>query len=120
MELKLPMVVVHKSQRLVEAWLPHWPHVRGSGPSLSALRDDLALRVMEQFEQKEVPALGASQLPPIVGIQLIRGAPVAGDRKKGLSTPLVGRIGVLVEKWPHDAFWTPPPTRLSNARFACR
>ena len=118
MELKLPMVVVQRSARLVEAWLPGCPGIRGSGTSLSALRDDLALAVMLRFEQEPVAALGAYQLPPHLSLRHVKIATTAQDRDANRKYRLEGRIGVLVEKWPHDDFHVVTPTRLPEARFA--
>ena len=118
MDLKLPMVVVQRSARLVEAWLPGCPGIRGSGTSLAALRDDLALAVMLRFEQEPVAALGAYQLPPHLSLRHVKIATTAQDRDANRKFRLEGRIGVLVEKWPHDDFHVVTPTRLPEARFA--
>ena len=58
MDLKLPMVISRHGGRLMRCWLPHWPMVTGEGVSLSELKDDLALMVMEKFEANGGPCRG--------------------------------------------------------------
>jgi ATP-dependent Clp protease ATP-binding subunit ClpC len=118
MELKLPMVVVHRARRLVEAWVPGIPAAYKIGPSLAEIRDDLALAVMERFEAGPAEQLGQFQLPPHVSLKMVSVETVAHDRARNRRLPLKARIGVLVEKWPDDDFHVVTPTRLPQARFA--
>jgi ATP-dependent Clp protease ATP-binding subunit ClpC len=120
MDVKLPLVVVHPARRLVEAWVPGLPGVHKIGPSLSEIRDDLALAVMALFEQSPVSSLGAYQLPPHVFLRMIDVEAVVQDKATRKRWTLEGRLGVLVEKWPGDEFYVVTPTRLPKARFALR
>ncbi len=118
MELKLPMVVVHRGRRLVEAWVPGIPTAHRIGPSLAEIRDDLALAVMERFEAGPADTLGQFQLPPHVSLKMVAVDTVAHDKARHRRLVLAGRVGVLVEKWPDDDFHIITPTRLPGARFA--
>jgi ATP-dependent Clp protease ATP-binding subunit ClpC len=119
MELKLPIVVAPLGGRLVEAWVPaFWPGLHRVGPSMSALRDELALAVMERFEKEPVPNVVAYQLPPHVALRHVAVDTDVRDHEKGRRVVLKGRMAVLLEKWPRDDFWVVTPTRLPQARFA--
>ncbi|MFO0606130.1 MAG: AAA family ATPase [Polyangiales bacterium] len=120
MDVKLPLVVTHPGRRLVEAWVPGLDGVHGVGPSLSELRDDLALKVMERFEAGPATRLGAFQLPPHVFLRMLDVETVAYDKPARKRWTLEGRMGVLVEKWPGETYWVVTPTRLASARFALR
>ncbi|HZI10731.1 MAG TPA: AAA family ATPase [Myxococcus sp.] len=121
MELKLPLVVTPLGGRLVEAWIPaFWPSLRRTGPSLSALRDELALAVMERFEHADASEAAAYQLPPHLSLKHVKVDTEAKDREKGRRVVLKGRMAVLLEKWPRDDFWVVTPTKLPTARFALR
>jgi ATP-dependent Clp protease ATP-binding subunit ClpC len=120
MDIKLPLVVVHRGRRLIEAWVPGLDPVRAVGPSLSEMRDDLALKVMELFEFATPARFGAYQLPPHVSLRMVDIDVVAQDRAKKKRVPLEGRLGVLLEKWPDDTFYVVTPTRIPSARFALR
>ncbi|NTX41426.1 ATP-dependent Clp protease ATP-binding subunit [Myxococcus sp. CA033] len=119
MELKLPLVVAPLGGRLVEAWVPaFWPRIHRVGPSLSSLKDDLALAVMERFEKDHPSRVASYQLPPHLSLKHVKVDTEARDREKGLRVVLKGRMAVLLEKWPRDDFWVVTPTRLAEARFA--
>lgn len=118
MEVRLPMVVCHRGRRSVEAWIPGIPSAYKLGPSLAEIRDDLALAVMERFEQGPADMLGQFQLPPHVRLELVEVEAVALDKKRNRRIPLKARIGVLLEKWPDDDFYVATPTRIPAARFA--
>src|SRR5262249_51382042 len=45
---------------------------------------------------------------------------VARDREDGRAYHLKGRLAVLLEKWPADAFWVATPTRMPELRFAVK
>jgi ATP-dependent Clp protease ATP-binding subunit ClpC len=121
MDLKLPIVVSPLGGRLMEAWVPaFWPLLHKVGPSLSALRDELALAVMERFEREPVSHAAAYQLPPHLALRHVKVSTEARDREKGRRVVLEGRMAVLLEKWPRDDFWVVTPTRLPEARFALR
>ena len=120
MDIKLPLVVVHRGRRLIEAWVPGLDAVHAVGPSLSEMRDDLALKVMELFEFATPARFGAYQLPPHVSLRMVDVDVVAQDRVKKKRVPLEGRLGVLLEKWPDDTFYVVTPTRIPSARFALR
>jgi ATP-dependent Clp protease ATP-binding subunit ClpC len=116
MRIELPLLVARRGPRLWEAWVPQLPG-REQGPSLAALRDDLALAVMERFADEPVAALGAYQRAPHQRLVHLEIDSVARDQKRGIKRPLVGRIGVLLEKWPGDDFWVATPTRLPGAQL---
>ncbi|MFP2933985.1 ATP-dependent Clp protease ATP-binding subunit, partial [Pyxidicoccus sp. 3LG] len=119
MDLKLPMVVSPLGGRLVEAWVPaFWPALHKVGPSVSALRDELALAVMERFEKEHASDLTEYQLPPHVALRHVKVDADVKDREKGKRVVLQGRMAVLVEKWPRDDFWVVTPARMPEARFA--
>ncbi|RKH18259.1 ATP-dependent Clp protease ATP-binding subunit [Corallococcus sp. CA047B] len=119
MDLKLPLVVCPLGGRLVQAWVPaFWPRLSGVGPSLSTLRDELALAVMERFEKEPVANVAAYQLPPHLALRHVNVDTEARDREKNKRVVLQGRMAVLLEKWPRDEFWVVTPTRLPAARFA--
>jgi ATP-dependent Clp protease ATP-binding subunit ClpC len=120
MDIKLPLVVVHRGRRLIEAWVPGLDAVHAVGPSLSEMRDDLAHKVMELFEFATPARFGAYQLPPHVSLRMVDVDVVAQDRVKKKRVPLEGRLGVLLEKWPDDTFYVVTPTRIPSARFALR
>ncbi len=120
MDVKLPLVVVHPARRLVEAWVPGLPGVHKIGPSLSEIRDDLCLAVMELFEKGPVSTLGAYQLPPHVYLKMVDVEVVAQDKVTRKRWTLEGRVGVLIEKWPGEDFYVVTPTRAPSARFAMR
>ncbi len=118
MDLKLPLILAREGGRLVKAWLPHWPDVSGSGTSLSELRDDLALKVMERFEKEPPAQAHRYQHAPHLLLRHVKLQTEARDRELGLKYALEGRMAVLLEKWPREAFWVATPTRLPQARFA--
>ncbi|WP_342374802.1 AAA family ATPase [Myxococcus stipitatus] len=119
MELKLPLVVASMGGRLVEAWVPTLsPRIHFVGPSLSSLRDDLALAVMERFEKESPSSVAGYQLPPHLSLRHVEVEAETRDPEKNLHVVLKGRMGVLLEKWPRDEFWVVTPTRLPEARFA--
>ncbi|MFP2956950.1 AAA family ATPase [Myxococcus sp. 1LA] len=119
MDLKLPFVVAPLGGRLVEAWVPaFFPALHKVGPSLSTLRDELALSVMERFEHEPASRLAQYQLPPHFSLKQVTVETEARDRDKGRHIFLEGKMTVLLEKWPRDAFWVVTPTRLPGARFA--
>ncbi|MBE4752858.1 ATP-dependent Clp protease ATP-binding subunit [Corallococcus sp. ZKHCc1 1396] len=119
MDLKLPLVVSPLGGRLVQAWVPaFWPRLSGVGPSLSTLRDELALAVMERFEKEHVAHVASYQLPPHLALRHVKVDTEARDREKNKRVVLQGRMAVLLEKWPRDDFWVVTPTRLPEARFA--
>ncbi|AKF82595.1 citrate:sodium symporter [Myxococcus fulvus 124B02] len=119
MDLKLPLVYAPMGGRLVEAWVPaFWPALHRVGPSLSALRDDLALAIMERFEKEHPSRVASYQLPPHLSLKHVKVDTEARDREKGLRIALEGRMAVLLEKWPRDDFWVVTPTRMPEARFA--
>jgi ATP-dependent Clp protease ATP-binding subunit ClpC len=119
MDLKLPLVVVPLGGRLVQAWVPaFWPRLSGVGPSLSTLRDELALAVMERFEREPAANVAAYQFPPHLALRHVTVDTEARDREKNTRVVLKGRMAVLLEKWPRDDFWVVTPTRLPEARFA--
>ncbi|NMO16577.1 ATP-dependent Clp protease ATP-binding subunit [Pyxidicoccus fallax] len=119
MDLKLPIVISPLGGRLVEAWVPaFWPALHKVGPSFSALRDELALAVMERFEKEAASAVAAYQLPPHMALRHVKVNIEERDREKNRRVVLEGRMAVLLEKWPRDDFWVVTPTRLPEARFA--
>ncbi|WP_338865213.1 AAA family ATPase [Myxococcus stipitatus] len=119
MELKLPLVVASMGGRLVEAWVPTLtPRIHFVGTSLSSLRDDLALAVMERFEKEPPSSVSGYQLPPHLSLRHVEVDTETRDAEKNLHVVLKGRMGVLLEKWPRDEFWVVTPTRLPEARFA--
>jgi ATP-dependent Clp protease ATP-binding subunit ClpC len=118
MKIELGVVVARKPGRLFEVWLPGLD-IAETGTSMAALRDELALQVMQQFERGPAAELGKYQRAPHQRLRhvdvdtFVRG-------KDGRKRELKGRIGVLLEKWPGDDFWVAIPTRLHAARFAVR
>jgi ATP-dependent Clp protease ATP-binding subunit ClpC len=114
--IELPLLVARRGPRLWEAWVAMLPF-RESGPSLAALRDDLALAVMERFERTPVDELGAYQRAPHQRLVHVQIDTIARDQRRGIKRPLAGRMGVLLEKFPCDDFWIATPTRLPEARF---
>ena len=119
MDLKLPLVVAPLGGRLVQAWVPaFWPQLSGVGPSLSMLRDELALAVMERFEKESPANVSTYQLPPHLALRHVKVDTEARDREKGTRVVLQGTMAVLLEKWPRDDFWVVTPTRMPEARFA--
>ncbi|MCP3101505.1 AAA family ATPase [Myxococcus sp. K15C18031901] len=119
MELKLPLIVAPLGGRLLEAWIPSfWPQLRMVGSSMSAMRDDLALAVMERFEREHPSRVATYQMPPHLTLRHVKVATEARDLKKGLRIVLEGTMTVMLEKWPRDDFWVVTPTRLPEARFA--
>ncbi len=118
MDLRLPMVIAREGGRRVRAWLPHWPELSVSGTSLSELRDDLALLVMERLEKTRPAQAFRYQHAPHLALRHVKVDRVAFDRDLGLRYTLKGRVAVLVEKWPGEPFWIATPTRLPQAQFA--
>ncbi|QDE91579.1 citrate:sodium symporter [Myxococcus xanthus] len=119
MDLKLPLVVAPLSGRLVEAWVPaFFPALHKAGPSLSMLRDELALAVMERFERESPSQVAQYQLPPHFALKHVTVDAEGRDREKNRRVVLQGTMSVLLEKWPRDTFWVVTPTRLPAARFA--
>jgi ATP-dependent Clp protease ATP-binding subunit ClpC len=114
---ELPMIVAQPGPRAVEAWLPRL-QLAATGPSLAELRDDLALEVMMRLERERPDAMRLYQLPPHLRLRQVEVRTVARDRARGLKRELAGRVGVLLEKWPHDDFWIATPARLAAAAFA--
>jgi ATP-dependent Clp protease ATP-binding subunit ClpC len=119
MELKLPMVIQRPGIGVVRCWLAHWPDLRGEGPSLSELRDDLSLQVMLAFERVVPDEAWRWQLAPHLKLKHLDVDLTARDQKDGRSFHLEGRLGVLLEKWPSDDFWVATPTTAPLLRFAC-
>ncbi|GHG82998.1 AAA family ATPase [Comamonas sp. JC664] len=119
MDLKLPFVVAPRGGRLVEAWVPaFFPALHKVGPSLSLLRDELALALMERFERESPSQVAQYQLPPHFALKHVPVDTEGRDREKNRRVVLQGTMTVLLEKWPRDTFWVVTPTRLPAARFA--
>ena len=118
MELKLPLVVERSRGRHVRCWLPHWPHIQAAGASLSELKDDLALMVMQAFEEDSPGDAWRWQMAPHLKLKHVAVDTVAKDREDGRSYTLKGRLAVLLEKWPDDDFWVATPTQAPQLRFA--
>lgn len=120
MDLRLPMIVSREGGRLLRCWLPHWPGLEVQGVSLSELRDDLALLVMERFEATPAAEAWRWQLAPHSKLKHVRVDTVARDQEDGRAYRLKGRLAVLLEKWPDDDFWVATPTRAPALAFALR
>lgn len=118
MELKLPLVVSRLGGRLMRCWLPHWPGVSVEGVSLSELKDDLSLMVMERFEGTSTGEAWRFQMAPHLKLKHVKVETVARDREDGRAYTLKGRVAVLLEKWPDDAFWVATPTQAPELAFA--
>ncbi|MFZ5442885.1 MAG: AAA family ATPase [Myxococcota bacterium] len=118
MELKLPLIVERSAGRHVRCWLPHWPAIRGEGVSLSELKDDLSLMVMTTFDVEATSQAWRWQMAPHLKLKHVAVDTVAKDREDGRAYKLQGRIAVLLEKWPDDAFWVATPTQAPELRFA--
>src|SRR5262249_20480839 len=104
-----------------DAWLVQFPEIpRGLGPSLAALRDDLALAAMLAFEKAPVASFRRYQLAPHTRLRHVDCAVKAQDRDRGIKLDHQGTVPVLLEKWPADDFWLATPTHLPEARFAVR
>jgi ATP-dependent Clp protease ATP-binding subunit ClpC len=119
MRIELPLIVCHHGMRVVEAWVPELS-IHGSGASLAALRDDLALEVMVRFDSVPVRLLRHYQIAPHMRLRHVEVDVKAHDRERGKKLELEARVAVLLEKWPADDFWIATPTRLPLARFAVR
>jgi ATP-dependent Clp protease ATP-binding subunit ClpC len=119
MELKLPLVLERPGIGVVRCWLPHWPGIRGEGPSLSELKDDLSLQVMLAFEQEPPGEAWRWQLAPHLKLKHVPLDFTARDQRDGRAYHLEGRVPVLLEKWPRDDFWVATPTTAPWLRFAC-
>jgi ATP-dependent Clp protease ATP-binding subunit ClpC len=119
MELKLPLVIERPGIGVVRCWLVHWPSIRGEGPSLSELKDDLALQVMLAFEQDSPQEAWRWQLAPHLKVKHFEIDTTARDQRDGRAYHLEGRVPVLLEKWPRDDFWVATPTVAPELRFAC-
>ena len=72
MDLKLPLVISRQGGRLMRCWLPHWPMVAGEGVSLSELKDDLALMVMERFEGAQPAEAWRYQMAPHLKLKHVK------------------------------------------------
>ncbi|MDX2012997.1 MAG: AAA family ATPase [Myxococcaceae bacterium] len=119
MELKLPLVLERPGIGVVRCWLPHWPGIRGEGPSLSELKDDLSLQVMLAFEQDSPAEAWRWQLAPHLKLRPFELDFTARDQRDGRAYRLEGTVVVLLEKWPRDDFWVATPTTAPHLRFAC-
>jgi ATP-dependent Clp protease ATP-binding subunit ClpC len=117
MKIELPLILARKAGRLIEAWVPGMD-ITESGTSLAALRDELALKVMQRFERVPIDQLGLFQRAPHLRLRHVDVDTFF--RKSGHKQLLKGRLGVLAEKWPMDDFWLVAPTRIFDARFAVR
>lgn len=120
MELKVPLAVVQRARRLVEAWVPTVEGLGAVGSSLAEIRDDLRLKVMERFEGERPERLTRYQVSPHARIELIHLDAVVQSTASRARWTLSGRIGALVERYPADGFWLVTPTRLPRLRFALR
>ncbi len=118
MELTLPLVVLQHGRRLIEAWVPLFPEVRGVGPSLAEMRDDLALAVMERFYTDAAHRLGAYQIAPAARVEMVNVERTIHDTERKKRWEIQGKIGVLVERWPDAGFLVVTPTRVPVPRFA--
>jgi ATP-dependent Clp protease ATP-binding subunit ClpC len=120
-DLRLPLIVSPKGRRLFEAFVPR---VEGSlrvGPSLSELRDEVALAVMERCASIEpVEQLAELSLAPHHRLRVVEVDTVALDERARKRFALQGTVPVLVEQWPQDGFLLVTPTRCPEARFALR
>jgi ATP-dependent Clp protease ATP-binding subunit ClpC len=117
-DLTLPLVVVQHDRRLVEAWIPRFPEIKMTGPSLAEIRDDLALAVMERFYVERAERFGEYQIAPSARVEHVLIERAVQDAERKQRWELKGRIGVLVERWPDGAFLVVTPTRLPLGRFA--
>ncbi len=117
MELSLPMLVSRKGPRLLHCWLPHWPELSVEGTSLSELKDDLALEVMERFLQTSPAEAWRFQVAPHLKLKRVTVDTVAKDPEDGRSYALQGKVSVLLEKWPDDDFWLATPTQAPALAF---
>lgn len=118
MELKLPLIIERSGPHFSRLWLPHWPSIRAEGPSMSELRDDLTLQVMLEFESQRVSDAWRWQMTPHVRLKHVVIDTVAADQRDGRRYRLAGRVPVLLEKWPADAFWVATPTKGAELAFA--
>ncbi|MBL8685632.1 MAG: ATP-dependent Clp protease ATP-binding subunit [Myxococcales bacterium] len=119
MELRLPLIVASQGRRLFEAFVPGIAGSSRIGPSLSELRDEVALAVMEHCSSAEDAApIAELSLAPHHKLRTIEVETVAFDEKTRKRVPLSGAVPLLVEQWPHDDFVLVTPTREPRARFA--
>jgi ATP-dependent Clp protease ATP-binding subunit ClpC len=119
MELRVPLIVCARGPRLYEAFVPRVPSSARTGPSLSELRDDVALAVMEHCATIDpVAQIAEISLAPHHRIRSVEIDTVAFDERARKRVPLHGTVPVLIEQWPHEDFSVVTPTRCPEARFA--
>ena len=118
MELKVPLVVVQRARRLVEAWAPTLPDVHAVGPSLAEIKDDLRLKVMERFVEAHPEEFTRYQLAPHARVEVVSVEATVHDPDTRARWEITGRVGALLEKYPGDPFWVVTPTRIPSLRFA--
>jgi ATP-dependent Clp protease ATP-binding subunit ClpC len=117
-ELKVPLVVVQRARRLVEAWAPTLPGVHAVGPSLAEIKDDLRLKVMERFVEARPDEFTRYQLAPHARVEVVHVEATVHDPDTRARWEVTGRIGALLEKYPGDPFWVFTPKRIPSLRFA--
>jgi ATP-dependent Clp protease ATP-binding subunit ClpC len=117
-ELKVPLVVVQRARRLVEAWAPTLPDVHAVGPSLAEIKDDLRLKVMERFVEAHPEEFTRYQLAPHARVEVVSVEATVHDPDTRARWEITGRVGALLEKYPGDPFWVVTPTRIPSLRFA--
>ncbi|MBI5513005.1 MAG: ATP-dependent Clp protease ATP-binding subunit [Deltaproteobacteria bacterium] len=118
MDLTMPVVVVQRSRRLVEAWVPRFPDERLLGPSLAELRDELRLLVMERFYAERPERFADYQLAPHARIEHLLVEGTVQDPHRRARWDVKARLAFLVEKWPADPFLVVTHTQLPAWRFA--
>ena len=119
MELRLPLIVARQGRRLFEAFVPRVAGSSRVGPSLSELRDEVALAVMEHCATvDDASSVTELSLAPHHSLRSIEVDTVAFDERARKRVPLSGQVTVLIERWPDDGFLLVTPTRVPSARFA--
>jgi ATP-dependent Clp protease ATP-binding subunit ClpC len=119
MELRVPLIVCARGARLFEAFALRVPESNRVGPSLSELRDEVALAVMEHCASADpVASIAELCLAPHHRLRSVEIDTVAFDERARKRVTLSGTVPVLIEQWPGEPFVLVTPTRCPAARFA--
>lgn len=119
MRIELPLIWQRRTGRLVEAKIPGFA-LKVMGTSEAALRDDMALLVMQRFEHMAASEARRFQRAPHQRLRIVGIDRTVRDAGTGTKRELQGDVSVLLEKWPADDFWVATPVELPSARFALR
>ena len=119
MDITLPVLVSINAREIYSVQIPGVTDIGGlSGPSLSRLLDDLALRLMENVPKMSPHAAAKLAFSPYVELRRVRLEVPLGKGKNDKTWK--GRLPVVLDRWPKERFIvaTLPVTSFAGLQLA--